>query len=170
MDIQYEKIVEKGNFILVCGMTGSGKTTFLKKLKEYFKDNAMMVMQNPDNQIIMDSVYGELAVNLSGKGLKDDFIKRRIAETASFFSLSHMFDKRTDSLSGGEKQILNLASVIACDKDVLLLDEPASMLDPRFEKFHCKRNGCHSSCQCKSVNSVFKIGYCFFKHLPCRIL
>lgn len=46
------------------------------------------------------------------------------------FSLSHMFDKRTDSLSGGEKQILNLASVIACDKDVLLLDEPASMLDP----------------------------------------
>ena len=130
MDIQYEKIVEKGNFILVCGMTGSGKTTFLKKLKEYFKDNAMMVMQNPDNQIIMDSVYGELAVNLSGKGLKDDFIKRRIAETASFFSLSHMFDKRTDSLSGGEKQILNLASVIACDKDVLLLDEPASMLDP----------------------------------------
>ena len=82
MDIQYEKIVEKGNFILVCGMTGSGKTTFLKKLKEYFKDNAMMVMQNPDNQIIMDSVYGELAVNLSGKGLKDDFIKRRIAETA----------------------------------------------------------------------------------------
>ncbi|WP_418754554.1 ATP-binding cassette domain-containing protein [Eshraghiella crossota] len=130
MDIQYEKIVEKGNFILVCGMTGSGKTTLLKKLKEYFKDNAMMVMQNPDNQIIMDSVYGELAVNLSGKGLKDDFIKRRIAETASFFSLSHMFDKRTDSLSGGEKQILNLASVIACDKDVLLLDEPASMLDP----------------------------------------
>lgn len=75
----------KGNFILVCGMTGSGKTTLLKKLKEYFKDNAMMVMQNPDNQIIMDSVYGELAVNLSGKGLKDDFIKRRIAETASFF-------------------------------------------------------------------------------------
>ena len=70
MDIQYEKIVEKGNFILVCGMTGSGKTTLLKKLKEYFKDNAMMVMQNPDNQIIMDSVYGELAVNLSGKGLK----------------------------------------------------------------------------------------------------
>lgn len=93
MDIQYEKIVEKGNFILVCGMTGSGKTTLLKKLKEYFKDNAMMVMQNPDNQIIMDSVYGELAVNLSGKGLKDDLLKEELRKQLHFFHLATCLTK-----------------------------------------------------------------------------
>lgn len=130
MDLQFEKVIEPGSFVLVWGKTGCGKTTLLKKWKKELAGSAMMVMQNPDNQIVMDTVYGELAFGLSNKGLSNDRVKRIIAEIASFFSLSDLFERKTDSLSGGEKQILNLASAMAMDPDVLLLDEPTSMLDP----------------------------------------
>lgn len=130
MDLHFEKVIEPGSFVLVCGKTGSGKTNLLKKWKNSLGERAMMVMQNPDNQIVMDTVYSEMAFGLSNKGLSNDRIKRRVAETASYFSLSSMFKRHTDSLSGGEKQILNLASVMAADPEILLLDEPVAMLDP----------------------------------------
>lgn len=130
MDLQFEKVIEPGSFVLVCGKTGSGKTSLLKKWKKTLGERAMMVMQNPDNQIVMDTVYSEMAFGLSNKGLSNDKVKRRVAETASYFSLSSMFKRHTDSLSGGEKQILNLASAMAADPEILLLDEPVAMLDP----------------------------------------
>lgn len=130
MDIQFEKIVEPGSFVLLCGKTGSGKTTLLRKWKKELGKDAMYIMQNPDNQIVMDTVYSELAFGLSNMDIEGNIVKRRIAEAAGFFSLTNKLDKTTATLSGGEKQILNLASIMAMDPSVILLDEPTSMLDP----------------------------------------
>ena len=120
----------KGSFTLICGRTGSGKTTLLKSLKESWKDAAGFVFQNPDNQIVADTVREELSYGPANQGLPEALIRSRIAETASYFGISRWMDRKTDTLSGGEKQILNLASVMAMNPEYLLLDEPTSMLDP----------------------------------------
>lgn len=130
MEIQLEHEIEKGSFVVVCGKTGSGKSTLLRQIYKKYENSAMLVSQNPDNQIVTDTVYKELTFGLSNIGYDDKKIKTRVAETASYFSISHLFGKSTDSLSGGEKQILNLACAMTLNPDILLLDEPVSMLDP----------------------------------------
>lgn len=122
--------LQKGSFTLICGRTGSGKTTMLKELKKQWGDAAGYVFQNPDNQIVADTVRQELAYGLANLGLPQNVIRSRVAETASYFGISRWMDRRTDTLSGGEKQILNLASVMAMNPEFLILDEPTSMLDP----------------------------------------
>ncbi len=147
--------VQKGEFILLCGESGSGKTTLLKLLKKelapfgeqkgdiiYFgkkiedltdKESAKdigFVLQNPDSQIVTDKVWHELAFGLESLGVKPDIIRRHVAEMASYFGIEKWFDKNTNELSGGGKQLLNLASVMVCNPKVLLLDEPTAQLDP----------------------------------------
>jgi len=146
--------LEKGDFAVLCGKTGSGKTSLLRMLKpslsprgdksgEIIFENENIydedfgsdlkigfVMQNPDQQIVTDKVWHELAFALENQNLKKDEIGIRIAEAAQFFGLTELFDKRTDSLSGGQKQLLNLASVAVMKPDLLILDEPTAQLDP----------------------------------------
>lgn len=124
-DIRIEELnttVGQGEFIIVCGRTGSGKTTFLKNLKKQLKDEAAFVMQNPDSQIVNDTVRRELSF------MVDDEL--RVAETASYFGISRWMNREVATLSGGEKQILNLASAIVSGARIVLLDEPMAMLDP----------------------------------------
>ena len=118
-----------GELILVCGKTGSGKSTLLKIIKNRYKECAY-VPQNPDSAIVCHKVYEELAFTLVNRNEKEDYINRRIAEVAGFFGISHWLDMDVDRLSGGEKQILNIASAMIANPGTILLDEPAAMLDP----------------------------------------
>lgn len=147
--------VEKGEFVILCGKSGCGKTTLLRQLKsavapvgeaegrilldgtdikdlsEYdaaFKTG--MVFQNPESGIVTDKVWHELAFGLESLGMSSDAIRLRVAEMSEFFGLNEYLNKKTTELSGGMKQLLNLASVMAMAPEVLLLDEPVSQLDP----------------------------------------
>lgn len=125
--------IENGEFFLVCGASGSGKTTFLrKKYAEYRKNTvrAGYVMQDVDAQIVTDTVWHEIAFGLENMGITRETMHRRVAEIAAYFGMDSWLDRDTSVLSGGEKQLLNLASVLILHPDVLILDEPTSQLDP----------------------------------------
>ncbi|MBQ7646544.1 MAG: ABC transporter ATP-binding protein, partial [Clostridia bacterium] len=147
--------VNKGEFIVICGASGCGKTTLLRSLKKElmpvgeksgtvrYKGTLIeetddrvsaseigFVMQMPENQIVTDKVWHEMAFGAENLGIKPDIIRRRIAETANYFGINKWIGKKTCELSGGEKQILNLASVLVAEPELLILDEPTGQLDP----------------------------------------
>lgn len=147
--------IQNGEFITLCGKSGCGKSTLLKHLKSvltphgkrtgeiYFEGNQLekvesrvqsadigYVLQSPDNQIVTDKVWHELAFGLESLGYESLVIRRRVAEMASFFGIQQWFHKNVAELSGGQKQLLNLAAIIAMQPKVLILDEPTSQLDP----------------------------------------
>ena len=147
--------IEKGEFLLLCGRSGSGKTTLLRQLKptlapygkrqgEVFFDGKPIgemtsreqaekigfVMQDPQEQIVTDKVWHELAFGLENLGCDPAVMRLRVAEMASFFGIQDWFHREVAELSGGQKQLLNLASVMAMQPEVLILDEPTSQLDP----------------------------------------
>ena len=147
--------INEGEFIILCGKSGCGKTTLLRQLKPaiapkgerdgeiYFNGTKLdetdlrtqsekigFVMQNPESQIVTDKVWHELAFALENLGMETAEIRLRVAEMASYFGIDDWFDKKTAELSGGQKQILNLAAVMAMHPDILILDEPTSRLDP----------------------------------------
>ena len=144
-----------GEFAVVCGQSGSGKSTLMRNLKPVIaphgekngeilfygkslekleqKEQASRigyVMQNPDNQIVTDKVWHELAFGLESLGMDQKTIRLRVAEMASYFGIQSWFHKNVSELSGGQKQLLNLASIMAMQPTVLILDEPTSQLDP----------------------------------------
>ena len=147
--------VGRGEFIAVCGATGSGKSTLLRMIKRELTPEGEksgkitvcgtpqdelspldaskkigFVFQHPEQQIVCDKVWHELSFGLENLGTPSDVIRRRVAETASFFGIDGIFYKKTSELSGGQKQLIALASVMAMRPEILLLDEPTSRLDP----------------------------------------
>lgn len=147
--------IEQGEFVLICGRSGSGKTTLARHLKSeltpYGKHEGTIlfdgkpieewnqreqssmigyVMQDPDNQIVTDKVWHELAFGLESLGCDQKTMGIRVAEMAEYFGISSWFHKNVSELSGGQKQLLNLASIMAMHPSVLVLDEPTSQLDP----------------------------------------
>ncbi len=147
--------IHRGEFLVLCGPSGCGKSTLLRQLKtvlapygrksgELLFEGAPLqelsqaeqsqkigfVLQSPDNQIVTDKVWHELAFGLESLGYDTPTIRRRVAEMASFFGIQGWFYKNVTELSGGQKQLLNLASVMAMQPKVLILDEPTSQLDP----------------------------------------
>lgn len=143
--------VEQGEFVLICGASGSGKSTLLRMLKSEISPlgekkgeitfdcheigkaefyDIGFVMQNPNEQIVTDKVYSELAFALESMGLDNKIMARRIGEMASYFGIEDWYMLDTANLSGGQKQMLNLASAMVTSPRLLILDEPTSQLDP----------------------------------------
>ena len=142
--------IQKGEYVVICGASGSGKTTLLRQLKTQLaphgnKSGQILfcgmpladqaekigyVMQDPDDQIVTDKVWHELAFGLESIGCDQQIMRSRVAEMACYFGIADWFHKDVATLSGGQKQLLNLASIMAMQPEVLILDEPTSQLDP----------------------------------------
>ena len=147
--------VSQGEFLVLCGPSGCGKSTLLRQLKTVLVPHGRrtgeilchgvplerldqreqsgrigFVQQSPENQLVTDKVWHEMAFGLESLGLDTPTIRKRVAETASFFGIQNWFYKDVSALSGGQKQLLNLASVMVMQPSVLILDEPTSQLDP----------------------------------------
>ena len=144
-----------GDFTVLAGSSGCGKSTLLRQLKTVLaphgnKEGSILfhgtpletgdertqtakigfVLQDPDSQIVTDKVWHELAFGLESLGMDNTTIRGRVAEMASFFGIQTWFHMEVTQLSGGQKQLLNLASIMVLQPDVLILDEPTSQLDP----------------------------------------
>ena len=147
--------VQQGEFLILCGPSGCGKSTLLRHLKTCLTPHGLFsgeiryqgtvlsglsqreqaqrigyVLQSPENQVVTDKVWHELAFGLESLGYDTPTIRRRVAEIASFFGIENWFYKNVTELSGGQKQLLSLASVMAMQPEVLVLDEPTAQLDP----------------------------------------
>ncbi len=147
--------VNEGEWMVICGYSGCGKSTLLRQFKpqlaphgkrtgcvlfcgaplESFNEREIasdigFVMQSPESQIVTDKVWHELAFGLESLGMDTPTIRRRVAEMASFFGIQNWFYQDTAELSGGQKQLLNLASIMVMRPKVLILDEPTAQLDP----------------------------------------
>ena len=147
--------IQKGEYVVLCGKSGSGKTTLLRQLKSVLAPHGKRsgeilfngtpiekvsqrdqsskigyVMQNPDDQIVTDKVWHELAFGLESLGCDQKTMRARVSEMACYFGIADWFHKDVATLSGGQKQLLNLASIMAMQPEVLILDEPTSQLDP----------------------------------------
>ncbi|MBU9712007.1 ABC transporter ATP-binding protein [Evansella tamaricis] len=145
--------VEKGQFIVLFGPSGCGKSTLLRLLKKEIQPHGVLsgdilfnghtldeegsgsrevgfVFQDPENQVVADQVLHELAFGLENQGLPTNEMRNRIAEMVHFMGAEHLLHRKTHELSGGQKQQLNLASVLLMQPSVLLLDEPTAQLDP----------------------------------------
>lgn len=147
--------INEGEFTVLCGQSGCGKTTLMRLLKNELRPKGELggkilycgkdllaldertsaaeigfVLQDPESQIVTDRVWHELSFGLESLGADRNYIRRRVSETASFFGMEKLFRSETAFLSGGQKQLLSLAAVMAMSPRVLLLDEPTSQLDP----------------------------------------
>ena len=147
--------IRSGEFWVLCGASGCGKTTLLRQLKpalcphgasegEIWFDGHLLshlsereqaseigfVLQSPEEQTVTDKVWHELAFGLESLGCDTETVRRRVAEMASFFGIQDWFHRSVDELSGGQKQLLALASVMVLQPRLLILDEPTSQLDP----------------------------------------
>ncbi len=147
--------IPEGAFVLLCGASGCGKSTLLRLMKQGLApggkksgkvlyngteicdippktaaEDIGFVMQSPESQIVTDKVWHELAFSLESIGAEQQDMRRRVGEMAAYFDLESRLSEDTAALSGGQKQLLALASATAVHPKLLLLDEPTSQLDP----------------------------------------
>lgn len=147
--------IHSGDFVVLCGKSGCGKSTLLRQFKSVLTPNGEkkgtilfagteicaispekqssqigFVMQDPDNQLVTDKVWHELAFGMESLGYDTPTIRLRVAEMASYFGIQQWFHKNVEELSGGQKQLLNLAAVMTLHPSLLILDEPTAQLDP----------------------------------------
>lgn len=166
--------IKNGEFLVICGISGCGKTTFLKHLKpslapvgkisgnivfdDLIKEDVKIgyVAQNPENQIVMNKVWHEIAFGLENQNMSLKQMKRRVGEIVNYFNLQDIIDSDCQTLSGGQKQLVNLASVLVLNPEVILLDEATAQLDPINRQEFIK--------MVKQINDDFGITIVFVEH------
>ena len=166
--------IKNGEFLVICGPSGCGKTTFLKQLKPsltlsgqqkgqitfdpVIQDDTKIgyVSQNPENQLVMNKVWHEIAFGLENQNIPLKQMKRRVGEIVNYLNLQNIVDCQCQDLSGGEKQLVNLASVLVMNPEVILLDEATAMLDPINRQEFIK--------MVQQINNDFGITIVFVEH------
>lgn len=146
--------IEKGSFTAILGHNGSGKSTLAKHFnaillptggKVYVKGmdtadknsvfdircSAGMVFQNPDNQMVAAIVEDEVAFAPENLGVEPKEIRRRVDECLETVNMTEYAHSAPSNLSGGQKQRVAIAAVLAMNPEILILDEPTAMLDPK---------------------------------------
>ena len=149
--------IEEGEFVCIVGHNGSGKSTLAKLMcgllipeagKVYIDGEVLdveeneekadslrrrigIVFQNPDNQFVGVTVKDDIAFGLENREIDRDEMIRRIDEYSKMVNMNEFLERNPESLSGGEKQRVAIAGILACDTDIIILDEATSMLDPK---------------------------------------
>jgi energy-coupling factor transporter ATP-binding protein EcfA2 len=151
--------LDKDKFILLLGETGSGKTTLIRCMNGlipqfysgFYRGSVEVkgadtskvpiadlstivgvVFQNPENQLVSMSVEHEIAFGLENWGFPRDHIEKKIEEVSKLTGIKSLFDKAPFEISGGEQQRVAIASILALEPELLILDEPTTNLDPFF--------------------------------------
>ena len=166
--------IKNGEFLVICGVSGCGKTTLLKHLKpsltpagqksgniifdDLIKEDIKIgyVAQNPENQIVMNKVWHEIAFGLENQNTPLKQMKQRVGEIVNYFNLQDIINANCQDLSGGQKQLVNLASVLVLNPEVILLDEASAQLDPINRQEFIK--------MVKQINDDFGITIVFVEH------
>lgn len=147
--------IEAGTFTTIIGLNGSGKSTLIKillglvkaegeiKVNDIILDKKTIkeirrligvVFENPDNQFVAETVMDDIAFSLENLQMQSKSIKTKVKEIANYIGINHLLEKEPHSLSGGEKQLVALASALVHEPKILILDEALTMVDIRVRK------------------------------------
>jgi len=148
--------VNSGENIAVIGENGAGKTTLLlaivgilelstgtieidgiqleKKTVNEIRKRTGLVFQNPDDQLFMPLIYDDVAFGCRNFGMTEDEVTTRVDKTLEQLNISHLRNRSSLRLSGGEKRLSAIAAVLAMEPSILMFDEPTAFLDPKAKR------------------------------------
>ena len=142
--------IKKGSFTSIIGPNGSGKSTLMKLIvgllkaegtikvdgitmgQDTFKDirkKIGIVFENPDNQFVSETVMDEIAFSLENMNCEKKMIRERVKEVSAILGIEDILEKEPHSLSGGQKELVSLASALSIHPQILILDEALDMID-----------------------------------------
>lgn len=146
--------IDKGCYVVV-GQNGSGKSTLLQTLvsivdfqgeikidgilldKQHMKEirkKVGLIFQNPDHQLFMSRIYDDIAFGLINQKYDKDIIEQKIQDIAKLLNIQDILIRSSHQLSGGQKRMAAIATVLVMDPDIILMDEPTSFLDPKSRR------------------------------------
>lgn len=143
--------VQAGEKLALIGANGAGKSSLIlsmvgilpgngeaveagtvlkKETLNEIRSKVGVVFQDPDDQLFSATIYDDIAFGPRNMGLDEETVRRRVEDRLQLLNISHLKDRTAMKLSGGEKRLAALASVLAMKPEVMLLDEPTAFLDP----------------------------------------